>query len=89
MAFKERCPLGTRKTGNPELGKPEIPDIQAAHLSRRQAAIILGVIPPTLDKLAAMHGLTIRQIPGHSRRYFVGTEVEALAAKSFATGARA
>jgi hypothetical protein len=79
----------TGKPGTPKNRKTGIPDIQAAHLSRRQAAMILGVIPPTLDKLAAMHGLTIRQIPGHSRRYFVRTEVEALAAKSFATGARA
>jgi len=80
------------KTGKPGTRKnrtSRIPDIQAAHLSRRQAAMILGVIPPTLDRLATMHGLTVRQIPGHSRRYFVRTEVEALAAKSLATEARA
>ena len=58
-------------------------------MSRRQAALILGVMPPTLDKLAVIHGLTIRQIPGHDRRHFLRSEVEALAAKSFATGARA
>ena len=55
---------------------------RSAFMTRRQAAILLGVIPPTLDKLAAIHGLTIRQIPGHSRRYFVRDEIEALFDKS-------
>lgn len=78
-----------RKPANRKMRQSGIPDFQVARLSRRQAAMILGVIPPTLDKLAAMHGLTISQIPGHSRRYFLRSEVEALAAKSFATEARA
>lgn len=79
----------TRKLINPKNRQSGNPDIQTMRLSRRQAAMILGVIPPTLDKLAAMHGLTICQIPGHSRRYFLRSEIEALAAKSITTEARA
>lgn len=57
--------------------------------SHHAAARALGVSPYSMTKLARLHGLTIRQIPGHSRRYFVRAEIEALAAKAFITGARA
>lgn len=70
-----------RYTGNPANRDP--------YVSRRQAAMILGVMPATMDKVAAANGLTVRQIPGHVRRHFVRTEVEALAAAAVSTGARA
>jgi hypothetical protein len=54
--------------------------------SRRQAARTLGVNPVTLDKLTRIHNLTVRQIPGVRRRYFVRAEILALLAQ--ATGAR-
>ena len=58
--------------------------------SRRAAARVLGVSPCVMDKLAKLHGLTIRQIPGHSRRYFVQAEIlRLLAAADVATEARA
>lgn len=67
-----------------------IPDTQTAtYLSRRKAAAILGIMPRTLDKLAAIHELTIRQVPGHNRKHFLRSEIEALAAKSITTEARA
>ena len=79
----------TSKLINSRNCRDGIPEMTAKYLSRRRAAIVLGVTPPTLDKLATIHGLTIRQVPGHGRRHFLRSEVEALAAKSFATGARA
>jgi len=50
--------------------------------SRAQAARILGVTPPSLDRLAKVHGLRIRQLPGHRRKWFVRAEVVALAARA-------
>jgi len=74
---------------NPNLRQSRNPHNRPDYLSHRQAALTLGVTPPTLDKLAVIHGLTIRQVPGHSRRHFLRSEVEALAAKSITTEALA
>lgn len=52
------------------------------YVSRRQAAKLLGITPPSLDRLAKLHGLKIRQVPGHRRKWFVRAEVEALAARA-------
>lgn len=53
-----------------------------------QARQMLYVTPATLDRLAKMHGLTVRQIPGHGRRYYLRSEIETLAAAAIATEAR-
>lgn len=89
MPSQRPCKPGTGKSSNPEPRKSDVSDVRAKYLSRRQAALILGVMPVTLDKLAVVHGLTVRQIPGHDRRHFLRAEVEALAARSIVTEARA
>jgi len=74
----------------------KVPSVQAIlmansspYMTRRRAAQALGVIPKTLDKIAIINGLTIRQVPGHNRKHFLRSEIEALAAKSITTEARA
>lgn len=52
------------------------------YISRRQAAQTLGVMPTTLDNLAVVHNLRVRQVPGHSRKHFLRAEIESLAARA-------
>ena len=61
------------------------------YISRRLAARTLGVMPTTLDNLAVVHNLRVRQVPGHNRKHFLRDEIEALAARAehIATEARA
>ncbi len=48
-------------------------------VSARSAAKMLRVDNRTLDKLAEIHGLTIRRIPGNRRKWILRADVERLA----------
>lgn len=52
------------------------------YVSRRQAALILGVGPTMMEKLTRLHSLTVRQVPGVRRQYFLRAEIVALSARS-------
>jgi hypothetical protein len=51
-------------------------------VSRREASQLLAVAPQTVDSLARKNGLVLHQLPGHSRRYYVRSEIMRLIAES-------
>lgn len=51
-------------------------------VSRREASQLLGVAPATVDSLARKNGLALHQIPNHSRRYYVRSEVMKLLSRA-------
>jgi hypothetical protein len=55
-------------------------------VSRREASQLLGVAPVTVDSLARKNGLILHQLSGHSRRYYVRSEIMRLIAESSSAG---
>lgn len=53
--------------------------------SRRAAAMVLGVHPETLDKIAAANKLKVWQIPGHSRKFYAKVDIDRLVAATMTT----
>ena len=51
-------------------------------VSRREASIMLGVAPATIEPLLRKNGLALHQIPNHTRKYYVRAEVERLVISS-------
>jgi len=51
-------------------------------VSRREASKLLGVAPATVDSLARKNGLSLHQLPNHSRRYYVRAEVAKLLSRA-------
>jgi hypothetical protein len=47
-------------------------------VSRREASMMLGVAPATIEPLLRKNGLALHQIPNHTRKYYVRSEVERL-----------
>ena len=57
--------------------------MRKSHLvSRREASQLLGVAPATVDSLAQKNGLALHQIPNHSRKYYVRSEVMKLLSRA-------
>jgi excisionase family DNA binding protein len=54
---------------------------QAHLMSRREAARVLGVSYPFVDKLAAKNDIKQRKLPGHSRVFYPRAEIETLASQ--------
>jgi hypothetical protein len=48
-------------------------------ISRRQAALILNVSFPFVEKLLTRNNIKPHQIPGHNRSWYLRAEVEQLA----------
>lgn len=73
---------------NPGCDKGEVRPVED-FVSARSAAKMLRVNNRTLDKLAQIHGLTTRQIPGNRRKWLLRAEIvrllESAVSKAVAT----